>query len=101
VPPRLLVQESFGAQQLERLADRTATDVELLGDLRLDQVFPLFEPAAEDLFPDAVGGVLGEGTRGFQRPQGGRWLAHAAEPSTGMSTVDRRQDGHLRGRRWA
>ncbi len=97
----LLLQEALGPEQLERLAHRPTADVELLGDLRLDEVLALLEPAVEDLFPDAIGGVLGEGTRRLKRPEGGRWLAHAAERSTAMSTVDHRQRGQDRDPRWA
>ena len=68
--PRLFVQQAFGAQELERLAYRAAADRELLGDLRLDQVLSLAEPAGQDLLADAVGGVLGERSRRGQRRQG-------------------------------
>ena len=85
---RLFVQQAFGAQELERLAHRAAADRELLGDLRLDQVLSLAEPAGQDLLADAVGGVLGQRSRRGQRRQGCAFThLRSIDP---MSTVDRR-----------
>ena len=78
----LLLQQTFRSQELERLADRAAADVELLRDPRLHQVLALGEPAGQDLLADAIRGVLGEGTRSVERPKRGRARGVAHDPSS-------------------
>src|SRR6187200_2257135 len=74
---RFLFEEPFRAEQLERLAHRAAADRQLLGDLRLDQVLALAEPAGKDLLTDPICGVLGERARRAQRLEG-RTVFHLA-----------------------
>src|SRR4051795_4411653 len=85
----LLLEQPFGAEQLERLADGATADRELLRDLRLDEMLALTEAARQDLLADAVGGVFGERTRRRERREGVPVL-HPAQHNV-MSTVDRRR----------
>ena len=64
---RLLLDEAFGAQQLEGLAHRPPADAELLGDAGLDEALTLREPAGEDLLADAIGDVFGKELACLQR----------------------------------
>ena len=56
-PPGFVPDEALGPQELERFADRAATDVELLGESRLDQMLTATEPAGEDLLADHIGRI--------------------------------------------
>jgi Alkaline phosphatase len=66
-PARFLLEEPLRAQELERFPHRPPADVELLGDLGLDEVFALFEASAEDLLADPVGGVFRQGSGRLER----------------------------------
>jgi hypothetical protein len=56
-PAGRLVDEAFGRQHLERLADRAPADPQTGGQLRLDEVRPVAEVAGQDLLAQDLGGV--------------------------------------------
>ncbi len=92
-----LLQQALGAEQLEGLADRASTHLETFRDLGLDQVLALGEPAREDLLPDPVRGVLGEGSGRLDRPE--PHVGHPRVLSTGSVTARRRHRLRLVGGR--
>ena len=83
-PPRLLLHQALGAQELERLAHRPAADVELAGDAGLDEMGAPRQAAGEDLGPQDVGRVLGERARQAQGRQAGE-VGQAIRPGGGIA----------------
>ena len=86
--------ESLDGQDAEGFPDRAPADVELGGDLGLDQVRPADQPAGQDLVAQDVGGV------GRQASGGGQgWQVRQRAGRRGPVDPARRRDGRPLGDR--